>query len=197
MLILEKKWNVLGVFFILWAFFTCFYSLYGIEATVTTTKGFELIKFLSTSVAVFGVVFSSMLTSFNSLESSKNNDRSIHFAKTENSFSYMERWDSPTLKDARDISRRMTTERCKISDNAFIELVEKDEDLKRSIIAMWNFFEEIELSIQEERVNETVLKRAFSETYCSIYDRYKAWLQSKRPGSEVMKTLDDLYKRWK
>lgn len=192
---LKAKWIVLAVLSAFWLIFTVFYSCNMPRATPSDIDA--LLKFIATSTAAFGVIFSSLLTSFNSIEASKINASKMDFDRTENSFAYMERWDSSTLKDARDTSRDMADKRASMSDNEFLNLVETDQNVRRSVIAMWNFFEEIYLSIEADRVNKQILQTAFSDIYCDIYERYKAWLHKKKKDTEQTKILDELYKLWR
>jgi hypothetical protein len=156
----------------------------------------EFFEFLFRSVTVYGVLFSTLLTSFNSLEASSNIAQRNEFDKNENSFKIIEKWDMPSLKEARDITREMKSERRSISDVDLIKRIDENKDLKRSVITMINYFEEIYLSIYYKRVNEDFLKKGLGILYVDIFSRFEAWLKEYCDGI-TMKNLENLEAMWR
>ena len=143
---LEKKWGILIALTILWIIFTIVYAACFIAVPQNSTKTFEVVKFTFLSISAFGILFSVLLSSFNSLEASQNVQDRIEFDRIENSFDFMHRWDSPSLKEARDYTRRIKKEKDKLSSEELCKRIEgpysdeseteKQESLKRSIITM-------------------------------------------------------------
>jgi hypothetical protein len=145
-----------------------------------SSLAYETTKVVFLSISAVGVLFSALLRLYNSLEASINNQNKMKFDLTENSFKYMERWDSVLLKDARDLLREEITEiSATLSENALVDRIKgtgkedasgkaKQENLLRSVITMFNFFEEMELSLQASRVNEEFIKRFCKDVYPNV-----------------------------
>jgi len=202
---LEKKWLILIVLIILWTIFTIVYVICFITVPQNSTKTFEVVKFIFLSISAFGIIFSVLLSSYNSLEASKNVQDRIEFDRIENSFEFMHRWDSPSLKEARDYTRKIKKEKDKFSPEELLKRIEgpykeeneieKQESLKRSIITMFNYFEEIKLSIDHNRVHGEVLKKALREVYLDIFERFQPWLKKRNLESQL-KLLEELRNKW-
>jgi hypothetical protein len=193
---MSTKWKILIGLSILWLISTVFYPIALMKVPDTSSVTNELLEFLFRSVTVYGVLFSTLLTSFNSLETSSNITQRNEFDKNENSFRIIEKWDMPLLKEARDMTREMKAERESISNIELIKKINDNKDLKRSVITMFNYFDEIYLSIFYKRVNEESLKKCLRTTYIDIFNRFKAWLE-KDCEKETMKDLEDLERMWK
>jgi hypothetical protein len=209
----KTKWIVLIAIAAIWFLTTVIYLIFHVEVSQTTTTTtniwIERFKFFCLSLSGYGVLFSALLTSFNTMEATKNTIKanenttaSINFQKTENSFAYAVRFDSPSLKEARDITRELKRDRNAISNDELIQKIEdqgeNQKNLKRSVITMFNFFEEIYLSISHKRVDEDMLKEFFVDMYCDIYDRFKCWITNEKGYMSKMQqgNLKKLYDLW-
>ena len=192
----KRKWLVLEILAILWLIGTGIYAWQFITVPEGSSHGFEATKFVFTSISAFGVLFSVLLTSFNSLEASLNVQDRIAFDRIENSFEYMRRWDSSALRDARDETRRIRKQQDRLSPDDIISRINSNDDLERSVITMFNFFEEIELSIQKDRVDKPSLQKAFGSLYVPIHDRFKTWIKTGSDSSQ-RQNLESLRDRWR
>jgi len=192
---IKKKWVILVVLFGIWLVFTVVYSWFFVTTPEGSTKAFETTKFVLLSISAFGVLFSTLLSSFNSLEATNNIQARINFDKTQNSIAYFERFDSPSLKEARDTTRAVAKEEHKLSPQDIIDKVNGDEDLERSVITMFNFFEEIYFAIEWEHVDAQILKQGFAVAYLKIHKRFESWT-SKNHDESIKKHLNDLKKMW-
>lgn len=193
---MKQKWIVLLILAFIWVIFSIIYTVNYITVPSGSTYLFESIKFLFLSISAFGVLFSTLLSSFNSLESTSNIKDRIEFEKTENSFSYIFRWDSDILKEARDETRRIKKIEKDVSQNQLLEDISGNESLERSVITMFNYFEGIYLSIRENRVNAPLLKEAFKDAYIGIYERFKEWI-NQRSDLTQRTNLKKLYDDWR
>jgi hypothetical protein len=157
----------------------------------------EILKSLPKSVPVCGVLFTVLLMSFNSLETSSNIRDSKIFNRDINSFKLLDRWDEPLLQEVRKITREWQKKRSETSDNDLTAKIEANEDkLEDSLIAMSNFFETIYLQVENNTVNEVLLKSAFKEIYIDIFKRFEnVWFEKKKDGG-TGKNLIALKKRW-
>ena len=110
----------------------------------------------------------------------------MEFDRVENAFDYISRWDAPPLKEARDWTRKIEAKKNKLSPDELCSRIEgvppeqyassDQRNLQRSVITMFNFFEELALSIQANRVAETYLRSAFASPYQSMYNRFLPWI---------------------
>lgn len=192
---ITRKWTILGILFGVWLPFTVVYALFFVESGTDTTRAFEEVKFIYLSLTAFGILFSVLLTSFNSLEATANVQERIKFDRVENAFAYMHRWDTDPLKGARDFTRTIRQEQDSLSPQQLRERISGDKDLERSVIVMFNFFEELELSIRANRVDAGVLLAAFRNVYMDIYERFRPWIDTLNEPT-VERHLRDLSKRW-
>ena len=167
---------------------------------VDLSNQLEAMKTIVMSLAGFGVLCTTTLTIWNAWETSKNFSEKINFDKIENAFRFTERWDSNSLKEARDLTRKIKKDKPNMSDVDLFEKIYGCEATARSVITMFNFWEEIYRSILAGRVNEQILKGFFGEVYCDVYERFTVWREdTKKKGNytEAVKSWDALYKMWK
>ena len=200
----NTKWMILGVIAMIWAVLTVLWACQFVVVPVGSTRSFETIKFVFLSISAFGVLFSSLLASFNSLESTANLHDRIEFDRIENSFDYILQWDSPSLKDARDWTRKIEAEKNRLSPDELCSRIEGTEprhitdeqrNLQRSVITMFNYFEALELSIKANRVSEQYLRMAFAVPFQSIYNRFSPWVV-RHLNQDQQDNLKSLSKRW-
>jgi len=178
--------------FILWVLGT-----YGVVDLTKPTE--EIMKLIFISLGGYGVVSATLINIWNAWDTSKSLADKIEFDKTENSFKYFERWDNQSLKEARDLTRKIKKDVSTLSDDDLLNKINNNESIERSVITMFNFWEEIYKSIDEKRVNADLLKETFGSIYCDIYTRFKVWREDKKTNNENyhgMEVLDKLNKLW-
>lgn len=183
---MNKNWIWIVVISIIWVLSAI--GIYYIK------KDFGL---LFLAVNAFAVVVATSINIVNSLRNAQIREKEIEFHKIEHSFEFLERWDSPLLKEARDFTRNIRKERAKLSDDVLIEKINGEPALERSVITVFNYWQDMYLSIIYNRANEEILRRTLSDVYISMYDRFKPWLkemsQRDPKGAEDHKNL---YDRW-
>jgi len=176
--------------------------LWGIAtwAAIDSTKpAIDIMKFTFISLGGYGVISATLINIWNAWDTSKNISNKIKFDITENSFKYFERWDSPSLKEARDLTRKIKKDASKWSDDELLKKIKDCESTERSVITTFNFWEEIYKSINVNRVDPDLLKESFGEVYCDMYSRFKVWRDDKKNNNgsgNAMKALDELNKLW-
>lgn len=193
---LSDKWCILLALTTIWVVFSAVYAISLVHVPPNSTRAFETFKFVFLSISTYGVLFTVLLSSFNSLEAARNLKTRIEFDKTENSFLYMQRWDSEALRQARDVTRSLKKEQRNLSPNELSKKINTDPSVERSVITMFNFFEEIYLSIIASRVNEPSLRQAFSSTYVDIYRRFEAWVEETF-SEDQKESLKALERKWR
>ncbi|MEN3329426.1 MAG: hypothetical protein V7638_4233 [Acidobacteriota bacterium] len=200
----KRKWTILGLITLVWAALTIVWSYAFVIVPPGSTRGYETTRFVFLSISAFGVLFSSLLASLNAVEASLNLQDRLLFDRVENSFRYIERWESLVLKEARDYTRGLQAEQDSISPTELcrriegpVQIEEREEQrkLQRSVISMFNYFEEIELAIEAGRVEGNLLERTFKDTYLGIYDSFRPWIANYLE-TEQQVILAALQKRW-
>lgn len=179
------------ILFVIWCLAT--WALLDSKSTL------ETIRFIVISLGGYGVISATFLNIWNAWDASKNITDKIQFDKTENSFRYFERWDNQSLKDARDLTRQIKKSKSTLSDDELLKKIQECEATERSVITMFNFWEEIHKSIVSNRVNSEMLKDAFGDIYCDMYSRFKVWredIKKNDNNTKGMKALDELNKLW-
>lgn len=191
----RTKWWMLSGIAVGWLILTGVYASWFVQPTSTSTRGFEVLRFVFLSVSAFGVLFSTLLSSFNSLEATRRIADRIHFDRIENSFAFMRRWEESPLVQARDLIRAVEKDRSSLSVDAIRTKVTADHDLERSVVNYFNFVEEVYLSIIANRVDEKLLKDAFNDVFATNYQLFsEAFGRSNRSTATHIQLLHD---RWK
>lgn len=104
-------------------------------ATVDSTKpAIDIMKFIFISLGGYGVVSATLINIWNAWDTSKNISDKIRFDIIENSFKYFERWDNPSLREARDLTRQIKKDISKWSDDDLLKKIKECESTERSVI---------------------------------------------------------------
>ncbi len=150
----------------------------------------EDLKVLFLAINAFAVVIATYINLISSLQK-------IKFDKTENTFEYIERWDSALLKEARDFTRELKKEKHKLSEEEILKKIDENKGLERSVITIFNFWQELYLSMIHGRVNGDLLKRSFANIYIDMFERFKPWIyKHKDYDPKGTEDLEKLYKNW-
>lgn len=190
---MENKFIIFGLITICWILGTISFG-FNVDVPQSSSKNFEIAKLIFVSIGAYGVIMATYFNIYNTLESTQNIKEQINFSRIENSFKFVERWDTPSLKEARDLTREIGKDRHTIADADLIGRISKDKDLERSVITTFNFWEGIYISIQHKRVDECLLKETFSVVYCNMFKRFEVWIETIDPT--VKKHLENLYNLW-
>ena len=122
---MKIKWVVLVALTLLCIALPTIYIKYFLVVPSDSTRGAAVTTFIFLSITAWGVLSSFLLSSFNSLEATLNIKDRIKFDMTENSFNYMTRWDSPSLKEARDETRRIKKIKDDVSSNQLLKEIKE------------------------------------------------------------------------
>ncbi len=191
----KTKWVIFIVITLLWIL-----GGIGLMLSVNTNynapdKTLELIKTALLILGGLGVIMPTYLNVWQSLENNKINESKIAFEKNENSFRLMEKWEDSTLLEARRFTRKIKEKKDTISNNDLLAEIAKDEKLRESIITVFNYWEQVRLSIDYDRVNEKFIQDAMDDIYLDMYLRFEPWIKTRSQTHQ-----DDakkLYLKWK
>ena len=154
------KWILLSVLVIVWIV---------VSIRICGNDGELWVK----SITCLGVLFTVLWSSLNAVDVSIAQMKLRDMEKIERSLDYARRWESQALVMARDFTRKIKAERSDLSDNDLKQKVDTDDDLKRSVNAMFNFFEDMYISVENDLADGVVLKRLFADIYSGEYGIYK------------------------
>ena len=179
----------------LWIVLTIFASY---TAYSSAQDGKELIEAIKTALLMiggFGVVISIVYQAEAMLVNSKQISKKIEFDKIENSFELLKDWDNSSLLEARKYTRKIKKERTQISDEELLKKIKDDLDLEHSLVMTFNFWEQIFLSIQKDRVDNSILETAFKDIYIDMHKRFEVWID-KFSSDGTKATLNGLKEIW-
>jgi len=179
-------WILLGVF-------TCF------SAYSSASAGNELVETIKMGLLMIGglgVVVAIVYQAESLAENSKQLSGKIDFDKVENSFELLKDWDNPSLLETRKYTREIKKRRDSISDKDLLDEISSTNDLEHSLVMTFNFWEQIYLSLISNRVDEKIIKKAFSQVYCDMYQRFEVWIKQSS-SSDTKESLKELYDKWK
>jgi len=178
-----------------WVILTLFAS---VTAYDSAKEGNELIEAIKTSLLMIGglgVIISIVYQAEAMFVNSKQISEKIEFDKIENSFELLKDWDNSSLLGARKYTRKIKKERTTISDNELLKKIEEDLDLEHSLVMTFNFWEQVYLSIDKGRVDDSILQTAFKDIYIDMHKRFEVWI-NKFSSEDTKMTLDNLQKLW-
>jgi len=181
--------SLLWVILILLASYTAYNS---------AQEGKEIIEAIKTALLMIGglgVVISIVYQAESMLINSKQISQKIEFDKIENSFELLKDWDNSSLLEARKYTRQIKKERQTISDDKLLEKIKEDLDLEHSLVMTFNFWEQVYLSINKDRVDSSILEIAFKDIYLDMHKRFEVWI-NKFSSESTKTTLNDLQKLW-
>jgi len=149
------------------------------------------VESLFISINLFAVVIATNINLIGSLQR-------VSLNKIDNSFKYIERWDGSLILEARKYTRELLASADETAQNKILQEIRDKPELKSSIVTVFNFWQEMYLSIEHGRVDETILKRGFSEAYKKFYSTFKCWREEhiKKVDQKGYVDLESLHKRW-
>ena len=102
----------------------------------------------------------------------------------------IQKWDDPHLFQARKYTRRLKDRKSELSDNQLISEINKDEELKQSVILVMNYMDQVRVSIRVNRVDIKLLKQSLGEVILDICRRFRPFV--KNQGEQYIKDWDEL-----
>lgn len=182
----RRDWITLTIISVVW-----------VVSAVLVFKSTGDAAMLFMSVNAFAALTAAYVSVTNAYRATQIRADEIAFQKTENSFAFNHKWDSPVLSEARDFIREISQNRARYSEEAILSKIRNDAALERSVVNLHNFFSDIYLSIQNGRVNEDVLFQGFWNPYRIIHACFRVYMESDRKDYAFEnQCLDDLHRRW-
>jgi len=180
----------------LWLALGLFASISAYKSAVAGNEIVETIKMALLMLGGLGVVIAIVYQAESLVENSKQINSKINFDKVENSFQLLKDWDNPSLLEARKFTRNIKKKREQISNEELLAEIENTNELEHSLVMTFNFWEQVYLSISNERVEKIVVQKAFSSVYCDMYKRFEVWIE-KSCSTDTKLALKSLHEMWK
>jgi len=191
----NMKWILASIFIVI-IFVACF-----LEYNINSGRPEQLTETVEMALLMLGGL-GVIITLLQQSESLKQNTEQIEarlkFDKVENTFQLIRSWDDPDLLQARKLTRKTKKKQKNYSTTKLIKAISASPELEHSVLTTSNFWEGVLLSIENDRVDEKLLKRTFKITFCDMYKRFEPWYNHKTTtlDAATLKSLKTLYKRW-
>lgn len=190
---MKIKWLIFITIIVLWIFGGIGVLIHISQISTDADKFLDLVKTGFLILGGLGVILPTYLNIWQSLESSKIIEERMEFDKLENAFRLIEKWDDNSLLKARQFTREIKELRDSISNNELIRRVNNDSELKQSVIMVFNYWEQVRVSIERGRANESLIKDALNCVFIDMYERFRPWINTNDGYREDIKKL---YDRW-
>ena len=192
---LNRKWVIFYCIIIL-----CVLGGIGILINIKKTytgpdMTLEMVKTAFLILGGLGVILPTYLTVWQSLENNNIHEAKIAFDKNENAFRLIEKWEDATLLEARRFTRRIKDKKNALSNNDLIAEINGDEKLRESLITVFNYWEQVRISIEYGRANETLLQDAMDDIFLDMYVRFEPWILTR--SQTYQNDAKKLYLRWR
>ena len=115
------------------------------------------------------------------METAKVLDDQVRRQKVENTFAVLEKWDHPSLLQARGFTRKLKLQHSTLSPDRLNEKIDAEEDLAQSIVLVFNYFENVRVSVETDRVDANLLSDMLGGVYQDIYERFRPWVNKQEP----------------
>jgi len=139
-----------------------------------------------------GVILPTYLNVWQSLETAELLKDQVKRNRVENTFSLIQEWDDASLFAARKFTREMKEQHSSLSPDQLKDKINRTPELKQSIILVFNYFDSVRVSIENDRVEATVIGRSLGGVFHDIYDRFKPWIRDQE--KEYQDDLEKLSK---
>lgn len=150
----------------------------------------EAAKMLFLCLGGSGVILSTYFSAVSIYFSSKNIILQRKLNIIENTFELLSRWDDPHYLDARKWTRKAKEEKPDTSDNDLINKIKENEELKQSVVLVLNYLEHVRFSLETDRIDRKLFKRALGETLVDIAKRFEPY--AKTLGQQNIEDLKEL-----
>ena len=192
---MARKWRILWTFVSLYFFgiIGAGWHTYDKTDPSNAEPTIETIKVVFIMLGGLGVIVPTYLNVWQSLETAESLADQARRTIIENTFHLLEKWDDPNLFEARRFTRELKDQQNKLSPDELMSRIDHTPDLRQSVILVFNYFENIRISIVNDRVDASIIKHSLGTLIEDDYQRFKPWLK-KQGGRALINDLDELSK---
>jgi hypothetical protein len=196
--IVKLKWKVLVVFVVLYVIGIVGAAWHTYDATDPSkaTPTVEALKIIFIMLGGLGVIVPTYLNIWQSLEATEQLNDQNRRNKVENTFRLLERWDDRALFEARRFTRELGDQQGSLSPDQLKTRIKEKPELRQSVILVFNYFDLIRVSVENDRVDPKVIGSALGAVFHNMYYRFKPWIeeQSKQYQQDLEKLAQMLPK---
>lgn len=191
---MDLKWKVLITFVVLYLIGVVGvgWNAYDTTDPSTASPVVESTKIIFIMLGGLGVILPTYLNVWQSLETEELIKDQVRRNKIENTFSLLAKWDNSSLFVARKFTRELKEQHSSLSPDKLKERIDQTPDLKQSIILVFNYFEAVRVSIENDRVDAEVIGNSLGGVFHDMYERFKPWIREQEV--EYQNDLESLAK---
>ena len=195
-----SRWGLL-VFTLLIAGFGFF--TFSTTASNTGTTSNTILADIYYVVTVWGIIYTALVASHDYIQATKlkhyqyleeKKERKLERAMALCSF-----MDDQHLRKARDYTRELRDSRSSISDDDLIAKIDNDGEIRKSVINMFNYWERVSLSIQNDIADSKYLYLYLSDVFLDQCIRFNPWLKNQaainKEGNVSILWLKDVWSK--
>ncbi len=147
----------------------------------------EVTKTLFLCLGGIGVILPVYINATNSIEARYEN-------RIENTFTLLQKWDDSHFLAARKLTRELKSTRQSISDNQLIEQINDNQELRQSVILLFNYFDQVRFSLTANRVDKVAFKSSLGAVISDIIIRFEPFIKtiSNEAGIQDLEQLKKL-----
>jgi len=172
-----KSLIIIVVFYLLAVVGMGWYT-YDITDASKASKAIETIKLVFIAIGGLAIIIPAYINIFNSYTAIATIEDQRKISLIDNTFQLLQKWDDSALLEARRYTRVIKDKEKTLSHNDIIEHINSSSELRQSVILLYNYFDLIRVSIENNRIDVGVLKDAMSETIIDICSRFDPWMKS-------------------
>lgn len=168
---IKYKWGVYFSSIIVYAFIIFFFTIVAYQTDIVNVNpAIEALKTFLLGLGGAGVISTIYLSVVNSIE-----DRRMKIL--ENTYNLIAQWDDPHLATARKFTRKLKDEKPNMSDVEFLAGIDGDPELKHSIVLVCNFFDQIRISHEMQRIDIKLLNKSLGHVMSDYYHRMMPYIK--------------------
>jgi len=191
---LKSKWFWLSLIVLSWILGGSVLVLKAYDCAQPDSKTLEAIKTAFLVLGGMGVVLPTYWNIWQTVENGKYIGDKIRFDMGENSYRLIEKFDDPSIGAARLLCRAIHDEKLNYSPAALVKKINDEKNLKDSVMHIFNYWENIRVSIKKGRVDEPMLRDSLAEAFNQHYDTFKPWVDTR--SQKYQEDLAWLKKEW-
>lgn len=189
----KLKWGLLAGLLIVWLIGAIGVGMSVYHSPAPSTGGTPrpsatTAEVVSSVFTVLGGLSVILTLYFNIWQSIESNERQT----IENTFQLLRSWDDPALLAARKFTRELADRQSQLSPEQLIAEVNRNQDLRQSVVQVFNFIEHVGFSVRTGRVDAAMVRHAISGILTAFYQRLLPWVEYRdKQLKDFKKDLED------
>lgn len=176
---MKHKWTILSTFVILYVIgiVGATWHTYTVTDAEKEPKTVASIKVVFIMLGGLGVILPTYLNVWQSLEAARLQQEGFRRQKVENTFRLIEKWDDKALLEARGFSRALKDREKQLSAEQLLAEIKEKPQLLQSVILIFNYFDQIRVSLENDRIEPALIKSSLGDAFDGIYKRFRPWVE--------------------